>query len=86
MTPEAMGLRHLGREVKTALELAIVALCPSELVDRLAMAAGLLDAISELPLDSPAVGALVPGVDSRARQALDDWGRWRDGHLQKISA
>lgn len=81
-----MELRHLAREVKTALELAIVALCPSELVDRLAMAVGLLDALVELPLDSPAVGALVPGVETRARTALEDWGRWREGHLRKISA
>ncbi len=77
MTPEAMGLRHLGREVKTALELAIVALGPSELVDRLAMAAGLCS---------------TPSLSSRstappwARSALEEWGRWRDGHLQKISA
>ena len=38
---------HLCREAKTALELAIAALAPSDLVDRLAMAAGLLDAIAE---------------------------------------
>lgn len=86
MSTEQMELRHLGRDVKTALELAIVALCPSELVDRLAMAAGLLDAIAELPLDSPAVAALVPGLETRARTALDDWNRWREGHLRKISA
>lgn len=86
MSAEQMELRHLGRDVKTALELAIVALCPSELVDRLAMAAGLLDAIAELPLDSPAVAALVPGLETRARTALDDWNRWREGHLRKISA
>ena len=83
---EPMELRHLCRDVKTALELAIVALCPSELVERLAMSAGLLDAIAELPLDSPAVSAWVPGVDSRARAALEEWGRWRDSHLRKISA
>ena len=86
MSAEQMELRHLGRDVKTALELAIVALGPSELVDRLAMAAGLLDAIAELPLDSPAVAALVPGLEARARTALDDWNRWREGHLRKISA
>lgn len=84
--PEQMELRHLGREVKTALELAIVALGPSELVDRLALAAGLLDALDELPLDSPAVAALVPGVGSRARAALTDWSRWQEDHLRKISA
>jgi hypothetical protein len=81
-----MELRHLGRDVKTALELAIVGLCPSELVERLAMSAGLLDAVSELPVESPAVGALVPGVTSRAQRALDDWNRWRDEHLRRISA
>jgi hypothetical protein len=78
-----MELRHLGRELKTALELAIVALCPVELVERLAMMAGLLDAVSELPLESPAVSAMVPALDARA---LDAWAQWQEKNLRKISA
>ncbi len=81
-----MDLRHLGREVKTALELGIVGLCPSELVDRLAMSSGLIEAVTELPLDSPAVCAIVPRVFARAQSALDDWNHWRDEHLRQISA
>jgi hypothetical protein len=81
-----MELRHLGRDVKTALELAIVGLCPGELVDRLATAAGLIDAIAELPMDSPAVGAMVPAVSARALRALEGWNEWREGHLSQISA
>ncbi len=82
----SMELRHLGRELKTALELAIVALCPVELVERLAMMAGLLDAVSELPLESPAVSAMVPALDARAHAALDAWAQWQEKNLRKISA
>lgn len=81
-----MELRHLGRDVKTALELSIVGMCPEELVEHLAAAAGLIDAITELPLESPAVGAMVPAVSARAQRALDEWNQWRDGHLRQISA
>ncbi len=82
----SMELLHLGRDVKTALELAIVGMCPVDLVERLAMMAGLLDAISEFPTDSPAVAALIPALDARARTALNDWETWREKHLRKISA
>ncbi len=81
-----MELTHLGRELKTALELAIVGLCPSELVDRLALNSGLVEAIAELPLDSPAVAALLPGLNSRGQAALKDWAAWQDQHLRRISA
>lgn len=86
MTASQMELRHLCRDVKTALELAIVALSPSEIVESLAMSAGFLGALDELPLDSPAVAALLPGVDRRAHAALDAWAAWRDKHLRKVSA
>ena len=49
--PSPMQLRHVGREVKTAVELAIVALCPQELLERLAATAGLLEAVAGLPVD-----------------------------------
>jgi hypothetical protein len=81
-----MELRHLGREVKTALELAVVALCPQELLERLAMSAGLLDAVVELPVDSPAVAALIPKLLERARQGLADWSAWQDKHLRNATA
>lgn len=47
-----MDLSHLRRESRTALELAIVELAPSDLIDRLAVVAGLLEALVELPADS----------------------------------
>jgi hypothetical protein len=78
-----LELSHLRRDARTALELAVVALAPSELVDRLAMTAGLLEALVELPTDSAPVIALVPGVQSRAKTALDDWQRWQKEHLEK---
>ena len=39
-----LSLSHLRRETRTALELAVVALAPSELLERLAASAGLLEA------------------------------------------
>jgi hypothetical protein len=77
-----MDLRHLRREARTALELAIVALAPSELVDRLAVVAGLLEALVDLPTDSAPVIALVPALVTRARSALDDWQKWQQEHLE----
>jgi hypothetical protein len=57
-----LDLSHLRREARTALELAVVALAPSDLVDRLAVVAGLLEAIVELPPNSAPVLALLPNL------------------------
>lgn len=81
-----MKLRHLAREVKTALEVAIVALAPSELVERLALASGLLDALNELPVDSAPVVALTPKATERATNSLADWRKWEQNSLKKASA
>jgi hypothetical protein len=78
-----LSLSHLRREARTALELAVVALAPSGLIDRLAAAAGLLEALIELPANSPPALALVPGLVERARQALDDWQTWRRENLER---
>jgi len=78
-----MDLSHLRRESRTALELAVVAMAPSELVDRLAAAAGLLEALVELPTDSAPVIALVPKLVTRTRRALEDWRRWHHEYLEK---
>lgn len=77
------NLSHLRRETRTALELAVVALAPSELVERLAAAAGLLEALIELPANSPPALTLVPGLVERTRASLDDWQAWRRGHLER---
>src|SRR5947207_11809953 len=81
-----LDLSHLRRETRTALELAVVALAPSELVDRLAKSAGLLEAIAELPRDSAPVVALVTGPMTSARRALDDCHTWcRRSLAEKIA-
>jgi len=78
-----MDLSHLRRESRTALELAVVAMAPSALVDRLAAVAGLLEALGELPTDSAPVIAIVPRVVTDARSALEDWKGWHDEYLEK---
>lgn len=78
-----LDLSHLRREARAALELAVVALAPAPLVDRLAAAAGLLEALVELPANSPPVTALIPRVQSQSKKALDEWQRWHEEHLEK---
>jgi hypothetical protein len=80
-----MELRHLAREVKTGLELALAAVAPSDLVDRLAIAAGLLDAITDMTLDDSSV-PLVTRTVERANQALAAWSQWRTDHPPKATA
>ncbi len=76
-------LRHLRREVRTALELAIVALAPTELVERLATAAGYLEAVSELPQGSAPATALIPALEARSRASLEEWRKWQKTDLEK---
>ena len=82
-TESQMDLNHLRRETRTALELAVVTLAPIDLTDRLAAVAGLLEALVELPSNSPPVIALLPRLVTRARSALDDWQSWQQEHLEK---
>lgn len=77
-----LDLSHLRRESRTALELAVVALAPAEVVDALATAAGLLEALAELPPDSAPVVALVPRVQTQAKGALESWQKWQKEHLE----
>lgn len=69
-------IRHLLRHVKTALELAIVARAPTDLINRLARPAGLLEATSQLPIDGGPVDALLPELLIEARSAVDRWEAW----------
>jgi hypothetical protein len=73
--------RHLRREVRTALELAIVALAPPKLIEQLAMAAGLLEALEELPSDTAPVRDLADAIAGRAGAALDAWHEWRPNRI-----
>jgi hypothetical protein len=71
-----MDLTHLRREARTALELALVDFAPTDLIERLAVVSGLLEALVELPPDSPPALALGPPTVARARTALTDWQNW----------
>ncbi|HTT20431.1 MAG TPA: hypothetical protein VMG82_15885 [Candidatus Sulfotelmatobacter sp.] len=75
---ERAELRHLRPEVRTALELAIVALAPASLVDQLAVVAGLLEALETLPSGSARVATFAVDLTRRAHQSLAAWGEWRD--------
>jgi hypothetical protein len=72
-------IRHLLRTVKTALELAIVARAPVDLINRLGRVSGLLDAVSQLPLDGGPAQAMTVGLINDARAAIDSWKRWEKG-------
>ena len=82
----AVDLSHLRRETRTALELAIVALAPQDLVDRLAWAGGLLEAALELPSSSPPVLVLMPKLTTRARSTLEQWSGWQAERLARNRA
>jgi hypothetical protein len=74
--PSRLDFSHLRREARTALELAIVQLAPTHLVEQLALSAGLLEALAELPRDSAPAIALGPPTVGRTQLALDEWRDW----------
>ena len=69
-------IRHLLRNVKTSLELAIVARAPSDLLNRLGRVAGLLDALSQLPIDEGPAQALTAGLITDGVAAVAAWNKW----------
>jgi hypothetical protein len=81
---DSMDVRHVRREIRTALELALVSTAPSALIDRLAAVAGLLEVVAELPMDTARIAALVPELISRARSGLADWEGWRQTQDAKL--
>ena len=76
-------LAHLRQEARVALDLAVVALAPSQLIERLATAVGLLESLGELPADSPPVLAMVPKALAHAKGSLEDWRTWHKEHLER---
>lgn len=78
-----LDLRHLRRETRTALELAIVELAPNDLIDSLAVTAGLLEALVALPPDSAPAITLGPATVDRARKALAAWHAWISGRKKR---
>jgi hypothetical protein len=73
-------IRHLLRNVKTSLELAIVARAPTDLLNVLGRVAGLLDAVSQLPTDEGPAQALTAGLIADGLAAVDAWNRWHRAH------
>lgn len=73
-------IRHLLRNIKTSLELAIVARAPSELLNRLGRVAGLLDALGQLPMDDGPTQALTRGLIADGLAAIDAWSKWQRSH------
>ncbi|MDB4982207.1 MAG: hypothetical protein JWM82_2959 [Myxococcales bacterium] len=69
-------IRHLLRTVKTALELAVVARAPADLLNRLARPAGLLEALSQLPVAGTPGEELIPELLIEARSAVERWEAW----------
>ena len=78
-----LDLSHLRRETRTALELAILGLASPDLIDRLAVIAGLLEAIDQLPSDAQPIRVLLPKLLERARTAIDAWKKWQAEHPAK---
>jgi hypothetical protein len=74
--PTRLDLNHLRREARTALELAILELAPTDMIERLALVTGLLEALDELPANSAPAIALGPSSADRARVALKLWRDW----------
>ena len=83
MGRSAAEATRLIEETRDALELAIVAGAPSELVERLAMVVGLLNAIADLSSDSPPLVALASTTVARGRTALEAWRAWQRGMLPR---
>ncbi len=69
-------IRHLLRTLKTALELAIVARAPTDLLNRLGRAAGLLDAVSQLPNEDGPARAMTPALIADGIAAVAAWEEW----------
>jgi len=62
--------------VKTALELAVASMSPTEIVDPLAIAAGLLEALAEFPPDAAPVVATLRRAVATGDEALKAWRAW----------
>jgi hypothetical protein len=80
MQQTAMRLRHLARDVSTALELALVRMAPNPLIEQLASAAGLITALQELPLDTESLKIWADQSVERAERALAEWNSWEERH------
>lgn len=82
----ALRTSHLRREVKTALELAVAALAHADVIDALATAAGLLEALAEFPESSAPVLAMLPRATEMAEAGLVSWRNWQAHPRRRRSA
>jgi hypothetical protein len=85
-TEEVLRVSHLRREVKTALELAVAALAHANVIDGLATAAGLLEALAEFPASSAPVLATLPRAIELAERSLQAWRDWQALPARRRSA
>ena len=69
-------IRHLLRSVKTALELAIVARAPTDLVNRLGRVSGLLEAVSQLSDQEGPGRTMLPGLIADGLATVSAWEKW----------
>lgn len=69
-------IRHLLRTTKTFLELAIMSRAPVALVNRLARASGLLDAITQLPAEASPAREMTAELLVEATAATELWRAW----------
>ncbi|CAN5603588.1 hypothetical protein BH11MYX1_BH11MYX1_07900 [soil metagenome] len=67
-----LEVAQLTREIETALELAIAAFAPNEVLDALAVVAGLLSGLNRLALDQSDTPLFVSTVQ-RGGLALIEW-------------
>jgi hypothetical protein len=78
---KSADIAELARRTSDALDLAVAAGAPFDLLERLAAAAGLLRALREVPNH-----ALMPKVVSRAERVLRVWERWQRLQSRHIAA
>ena len=71
-------LLHLRKHVRDALELAIAAHAPWSMLEPLAVASGMLEALSEIPEH-----ALVVSVMTRAETAMAAWRKWDESQKHR---
>jgi hypothetical protein len=74
-------IAELARRTSDALDLAVAAGAPFNLLERLAAAAGLLHALREVPNHG-----LIPKVVWRAERVLRVWERWQRLQARHIAA
>ena len=74
-------MAELRRRILEVLELAIAARAPLSIIEPLGSAAGMLEALADVPRHE-----FVIGVETKANDALVAWGLWDAKHGSKATA